>query len=460
MEEQLKENYRKFITGGALYICTLLAERKPAQWDEDGFNAISWQQLLQLHEAEGDARWMQQLLEYFTCPQQIRFFYESLVEAAFYLRHVDLGASGRKRADYQSLYPDLILQTYGRGRALSAAFSYDSTKGAGTVRYDRIRKTAVNILIEEIIAKNGAGRYVDYDFESQQAKEVLQEMLLRVEKAQEEEALKQTKKIFRRICRQDLSEKLEEPLAMLIDSVEENPVPDIKDLKRLDTKVITEGESRSRCVITAEEEKGGGAYLLFIDGAVQDVSRRPFFDKKYLRTDSRGKSVYRSLLPGDLTGREVGIFRAAGAKVLKTEVFSEDGYDVANAKEQARCSSYTLRVDGAELYTGKKPYFKIFEEGAFFGHRVEILANRNFDDLYLILEAGRKYALRNFLLEFTDPKRNALTNSYSILLLAWGSLEALERISPETHQKIMDVISAKKNANLKSLWPLACIFSF
>ena len=457
MEEHLRENYRKFITGGAFYICSLLAERTPALCGDPAGGGISWQELLELHEAEGDPGWRQQLLEYFTCPRRILFFYESMVEAVQTLGRIDLGATGRKRADYQSLYPALILETYGRGRILSSAFSYDSTKGAGTVRYDRIRKTALSILIEEIIAENETMGYVDYDFESEETQDVLDEMLLRVDLSQEEEILLQTKRIFRRIRARSLTEEIEEAAGVLIDAVEENPALDISDLEKLETDVLP--ARNGSCVIRGRAETKEGSYILFVDGIAQGVSREPVFSKKFLRTDSRGRSVYRNFTAEDLSGHEALVCAVAGAKALKTKLFCEDGYDIASAKPQAHCRSYTLRVDGAQLDTRRRPYFKIYEEGAFLGHKVEILANRDFNDLYLIFEAARKYDLKNYLLKLTDPKRNALNNSYSLLLLAWGSLEVMERVSPENHKKALDVIEARKNANLKNLWPLACIFT-
>lgn len=456
MEEELKENYRKFITDGAFYVCSLLAERTPALYGDPG-GSISWQELLQLHEGDEVPQWRHQLLEYFTCPQRILHFYEGIVEAVYCLKLIDLKKTGRKRGDYQDLYPSLILETYGRGRLLSAVFSYDSTKGAGTVRYDRIRRTALNVLIEDILAENGREGYVDYDFESENARKVLKEMLQRVESAKEEERLVQTKRIFRRVCRHTLTGTIEEAAGALIDAVEENPVPGLSELTRLKTDVLPAEDGS--LIVRGRTDKAKGTFILFIDGAARGVSRVPIFGKKYLRTDSLGRSVYKRLTPEDLYGKDVAVCKAGGGKALKTKITPEDGFDVVSTRAQAHCRSYTLRVDGVELHKSRRPVFKIYEEGAFTGHKVEIIANRDFNDLYLIFEAARKYDLRNYLLELTDPKRNTLNNSYSILLLAGGSLDVIQRVSPENHRKILDVIEARKNANLKNLWPLACIFT-
>ena len=461
MKDEVKELYKEFIKDGAFFICSLLVERRPKESDESSGGMFSWKELLELQADESDSlQWRKELLEFFSCSEEVKHFHAALVSAVHLLKTLD---TGRKRKDYQSIYSMLILETYAKGQALSQVFPYDSTKGAGTVRYDRIRKVALNILVDDIIAENSVKGYLDYDFESEEAVKILEELTQKVKTSHDEDVLRQTKKIFRRLDSHSISGKFGDSASMLMEVIDENYISGT--LKRLDTKIIekkragAEQPENNYCAITAETVSYTSTYMLFIDGRLADVGQRPYFDRKFIKTNEKGRDVFRKYRREDLAVHKISIYAGPGPETLKTRVYSESGFDVAEADKQPYCRRYTLKVNDVELDSKKTPYFKKYEEGSFAGRKVEIIAKRDLNELYLMLEAARKYGANNLLLDYTDSERNILTNRYSVTLLANGSLDVIRRISPENYKKIKAVIDGAKNAEIKNLWPLACIYT-
>ena len=461
MKDEVKELYKEFIKDGAFFICSLLVERKPKESEESSGGMFSWKELLELQADENDSlRWRKELLEFFSCSEDIKHFHAALISAVHLLKILDVG---RKRKDYQSIYSMLILETYAKGQALSQVFPYDSTKGAGTIRYDRIRKVALNILVDDIIAENSVKGYLDYDFEAEEAIEIMEDLTQKVKASHDEDVLRQTKKIFRRLDSNSISGRFGDSASMLMEAIDKKHISGT--LKRLDTHIIDKkhtGEVRpdkTYCAVTAQTVPYTSTYMLFVDGRLADVGQRPFFDRKFIKTNEKGRDVFRKYTKEDLEGHKISIYAGPGPETLKTRVYSESGFDVAEADRQPYCRLYTLKVNDVELDSKKTPYFKKYEEGAFAGRKVEIIAKRDLNELYLMLEAARKYGASNLLLDYTDSERNVLTNRYSVTLLANGSLDVIRRISPENYRKIKAVIDGTKNSEIKNLWPLACIYT-
>ena len=467
MEEKLREKYEKFIKDGGFYICSLLVERKPAESEDPVNGTISFEELMELHDGDSDPLWKKKLWEEFTCSEEISIFYDSLVEAVQYLDMLDLSKAGIKRTEHQHLYPSLLLETYGKGQRPSQVFPNEDKAGTVTPNYVRIRKKGLSLLLDEVLKKNNEENYVDYDFESDEAKAIIEEVLTKVEASHDEKVLLKTRSMFRRIRSQSMAGVIEDSSRTLIDSVEENPV-DINMLRSLETKIETvKIKGREYCEIKADSIRGVNTYILFFDERAEDVGPEPCFTKKYLETDGKGKEYRRRYVKEDFEGHDVVICVGPEPKALKTKIFNEGGCAVVRAKKQDHCHSYTLRVDGVNIATRRNPVFRdldneYFEEGTFEGHNVVIVANRNIDDLYMIIERGRKFKLRNYLLDLTDEHNNSLNNSYKILLRAYGSLEVIRRISPDNYKKIIEALEKGKNSNrhLKDLWPLACILMF
>lgn len=459
MKDGLRELYSDFFKKGAFYISTLLVERHLTEI-HDSIGGIPWDSLLELHSNEDNTYWRTQLREFFRCSDDIRDLNENLRGAIYLLETIDVGKTGRKRADYQALYPSLILDTYGKNQNVSQVYPYDSTAGAGTVRYDRIRKTALDILIDGILAKNNENHYIDYDFESDGARYVMEELLYLVEYSHDKEVLGLTRKIFRRLQSYSLSGALSDAKGILLDAVENNPIGNPSNLTQLETRVIT--TTGPYCAVIAKAIPATSTYILYIDGQLTDIKTKPFFDKQFDRVEN-GEDKFKLYNREQLEGHNVVICAGPEPEALETEVYSEDGYDVARAKPQSYCKSYSLRIDGYSLDTSKHPYFKKYEEGSFNGRKVEILAERDLNDLFLVVEAARKYGVNNnLLLSFTDPQRNLLTNNYSLLILANASLDVIKRVSPDNYRKIEIEIHGGRKAQPntdKRLWPLACIFT-
>lgn len=247
---------------------------------------------------DGDQDLVDQLWDVAICAEEIRVFYQCLVEAVYLLKDIDLGNTGAKFRKYQKIFPDLIMESYGKDQNLSKSFSYDSTEGAGTIRYDRIRKAALDVLLDEIIAKNNDTGLINYDFESEEAENIICDMLSKVEKSHEEEFLKETKKMFRRIKSKAVESAIEDASRTLIDHVESNPLKDISDMRRLETRIkrISEKEENDCCAIVAEPVKGINNYLLLIDDRVEDVSPKPYFSKKFVREKKRQERGFRNFI--------------------------------------------------------------------------------------------------------------------------------------------------------------------
>lgn len=146
-----------------------------------------------------------------------------------------------------------------------------------------------------------------------------------------------------------------------------------------------------------------------------------------------------------------------GPKTLETGILKRGDLDIVCAKRQSYCHSYNLWIDGNYEKSSRNPVFAV-ERGFLDEHDVAITANRDLEDLYDIVEAGRKYEIHNYVLTLTDSHNTLLPNSYKILILAYGSLDVLNRISPEKYEKAVNVLEGRKNSKLDNLWPLACVF--
>lgn len=264
--------YEEFIKGGGLFISKLLCGRVPAIYKSGEAFEIPVEYMLVLHADSADINEPIESViaaysEQFNVDNRIRDLYEATTEMCLYLSEVDMGKTPHT---YQSVYPDLILKTYGEGITNITDAELKTVSKSG--RLSHVRKTAMNLLLD-LISQNDYFKIIDYDFGSEETLELIDEIMQAIEIAKGPSVLKQTQRTFSQIMRGETAKKLSANLNELLLSL---------DMELNLGMIINKEQNVSRidensCVIETGTYKLTSKYKLYIDGVHVATAKAPRF---------------------------------------------------------------------------------------------------------------------------------------------------------------------------------------